>query len=99
MSRHWIIADCPIGFGTISVSIEYNWSAGHSGDGPGAWFGPTPDEPDEVELFEVVVRGVTNPTILDFINEWAWEYLAGDGYEKACQRAQDDVGHKYDRPS
>ena len=38
---------------TLEVTVSYTGHRAVKGDGPGAWYGPTPDEPAWVEVHEV----------------------------------------------
>ena len=95
MTMHYLTAHCPIGNGTIPVHIEYTWDAGWRGDGPDAYNGPTPDEPDEVGFVAWHIPDLLHGRALEatgqLIADWCADYLLGEGYERACQTARSDV--------
>lgn len=89
---YFLTAECPVGSGSIAVEIEYNWIPGRCGDGPDAYHGPTPDEPDEVEYVGSLIGGVVDVFILGLIEVWCEDYLLGAGYDRACQIAREGGG-------
>ena len=87
---HVIMAACPIADTDFWLHLHFRYTRGRpevrylrNGD-PGY-----PADPAEVELVHVELEeGMTlPPKLFACIEAWAAEYLAGDGYEPACEMA------------
>jgi|ERR1700722_1263964 len=85
----------------IELLIYFTFLPGSLEQGPSYASGGQPAEPAEVELHHVERReGVAWVPTRDF-DEWAAEYLHGDGYAEACEEADarsgPDPDAAYDR--
>jgi hypothetical protein len=94
MSKHKMKAFCPFGLqpDSLEVEIEFEYRPGRpavmylrNGD-PGY-----PADPPEIDMISAtLVHHKIDDSMQGMLDEWASEYLSGEGYDKAIDMADDD---------
>lgn len=89
-TKHKMTAWAPFGLqpDSLEVLIEYSYTPGAAAIMYGT---PQPADPEEVDLISVkLTLHQIDDSMQAMLTEWAGEYLSTDGFEKACQNADDD---------
>jgi hypothetical protein len=83
-----------------TLEIEYSFVQGWAGSRPSFSNPGEPPEPDEVDLISArLIKGDGLEPTDDRVQEWAREWLHGDGYHEACAHAKQgpDPDRLYDQ--
>lgn len=88
MSKHTMKAVCPFGLDGIIVEIKFSCAGGS----PAVMYGdaPRPADPVETELISVTYVNSINDEMAKMLDEWAVEYLAGEGFNAAMEEVASD---------
>jgi len=100
-TRHTMISDLnvrfrPIGMvdmenATIRVQIDYSYTPGVPARGPSYYSGGEPAEGAEVSVLDATLLdgdGLDPPRSV--LLDWCQDFLDDDGYDKACEIAEDE---------
>jgi len=89
-TRHEIKAWAPFGLqpDSLEVLIQYTYTPGNAAVLYGT---PQPADPAELDFESVkLVHHQIDESMQLMLDEWAAEYISGDGYWDACEKACDD---------